>query len=122
MAQIGLKDTLTLLAKGYSKKEIDALASIDEKAAEEQEAPKETPAPAPEVSKEETPAEDEPDYKALYEEQLKKNEELEQANSEKEDKIKKIQKNNTNENSLPDLEVMKEANQASLIDAFRSFY
>lgn len=122
MAQIGLKDTLTLLAKGYSKKEIDALASIDEKEAQEQEAPKETPAPAPEVSQEETPAADEPDYKALYEEQLKKNEELEQANSEKEDKIKKIQKNNTNENSLPDLEVMKEANQASLIDAFRSFY
>ena len=30
MAKVGLKDTLTLLAKGYSKKDIDALAEIDQ--------------------------------------------------------------------------------------------
>ena len=30
MAKVGLKDTLALIAKGYSKKEIDALAAIDD--------------------------------------------------------------------------------------------
>ena len=30
MAKVGLKDTLALLAKGYSKKDIDELAAIDE--------------------------------------------------------------------------------------------
>ena len=69
MAKVGLKDTLTLLAKGYTKKEIDALAAIDE----EQAAPAtgaaqpEAPAPAEDkkaqddaAAKESNP---EPDYK-----------------------------------------------------------
>ena len=114
MAQIGLKDTLTLLAKGYSKKEIDALASIDEKAAEEQEAPKETPAPAPEVSREETPAQEEPDYKALYEEQLKKNEEAAA-------KITKLQQDNIHKDSAPAMEQTKKEQQDSLNNLIRSF-
>ena len=47
MAKVGLKDTLTLLAKGYSKKDIDSLADIDEQnEAQQQEAPAADPAPA----------------------------------------------------------------------------
>ena len=39
MAKVGLKDTLALLAKGYSKKEIDALAAIDEENSKQEEQP-----------------------------------------------------------------------------------
>ena len=112
MAKVGLKDTLALLAKGYSKKEIDALAAVDEEN-EANPAPDpvpETPPPAPDPA---APAE--PDYKQLYEEQLKKN-------KEQDEQIKKIQKKNINTNSLPDLEIERQKAQDSLIDSLRSFY
>ena len=47
MAKVGLKDTLALLAKGYSKKEIDALAAVDEENETEQKEENPAPAPAP---------------------------------------------------------------------------
>ena len=47
MAKVGLKETLTLLAAGYKKKDIDALAAIDD----EQENNKEPEAPAASVSR-----------------------------------------------------------------------
>ena len=79
MAKVGLKDVLALRAAGYSKKEIDALAAIDEE--NEKEAEKKEPeTPAPEDKKAQDDAADkesnpEPDYKALYEEQLKQSQE-----------------------------------------------
>lgn len=122
MAKVGLKDTLSLLAKGYTKKEIDALAAIDE----EQEADKEdNPAPAPDpIPEDKKDPEDkqEPDYKQMYEDLLKKQEEKDSEIKEKDEKIKKIQKDNVNSNSLPDIEKERAASQASLIDAIKSFY
>lgn len=128
MGKIGLKDTLVLLAKGYTKKEIDALASIDE----EQEAPatdaaqSEAPAPvedkkAPDDAdaKESNP---EPDYKKMYDELLEKQKEKENELKEKDEKIKKIQIDNINSNSLSDVEKERAASKASLIDAIKSFY
>ena len=47
MAKVGLKDTLALLAKGYSKKDIDELAAID--AENEAKAEEQTEAPAQEI-------------------------------------------------------------------------
>ena len=79
MAKVGLKDTLALIAKGYSKKEIDALAAIDEEqeAPEKDEAPSATPAPVEDKKAPEDAAAkesiQEPDYKSMYEELLEKN-------------------------------------------------
>ena len=124
MAKIGLKDTLTLLAKGYSKKDIDALAAIDEDIQQEepdQPAQEDKKAPVPNADQEQQ-QEQEPDYKALYEDLLKKQEEKDSEIKEKDEKIKKIQKDNVNSNSLPDIEKERTASQASLIDAIKSFY
>lgn len=117
MAKVGLKDTLTLLAKGYSKKDIDALAAIDE----EQEAPaQEQPAaPAPvEDKKAQDDAADkesnpEPDYKQLYED-LKKQSEADKAT------ITKLQQGNVHKDSAPKSEEAKQKEQESLIELFRS--
>lgn len=113
MAKVGLKDTLALLAKGYSKKEIDALAAVDDEN-EANPAPDpvpETPPPAPEP---EAPAEPEPDYKTMYEEQLKKTKEAE-------DKLKKVQKENVNSNSAPDVEKAKQQQSEDLLKLVSSF-
>ena len=119
MAKVGLKTTMAMLAKGYSKKEIDALAAIDdelEKEEEEKKEDKKDPEPQPEDKKEDVPdPEPEPDYKKMYEELLKKN-------KEQDEQIKKIQKKNTNTNSLPELEIERQKAQDSLIDSLRSFY
>ena len=50
MAKVGLKDTLALLANGYSKKDIDKLAAIDE--AQEAQAEQKTEGPAKNVNQE----------------------------------------------------------------------
>ena len=128
MAKVGLKDTLTLLAKGYSKKDIDALAAVDA----EQEAPapdkKESEAPAPaEDKKAQDDAADkesnpEPDYKQLYEDLKKQQEAKDKEIKEKDETIKKIQRTNINENNLPEIEKARLENENSLIDALRSFY
>ena len=120
MAKVGLKDTLVLLAKGYTKKEIDALAAIDE----EQEAPatdnakSEAPAPvedkkAPENAdaKESTP---EPDYKKMLEEKQKELEEIQA-------KLNKIQQDNIHENSAPVADNAKKAEADALSNLVRSF-
>ena len=120
MAKVGLKDTLALLAKGYTKKEIDALAAIDE----EQEAPatdnakSEAPAPvedkkAPDdaAAKENNP---EPDYKTMYEELLTKNQESE-------DKLKKIQQDNIHKDSAPAADEAKKSEADALSNLVRSF-
>lgn len=113
MAKVGLKDTLALLAKGYSKKEIDALAAVDEEN-EANPAPNpvpETPPPAPEP---EAPAEPKPDYKALYEDLLKKSKETEA-------KVTKLQQDNVHKDSAPASADARQKEQESLNDLFRSF-
>lgn len=118
MAQIGLADTLKLLAAGYKKKDIEALASIDETPIEQGQdlvtnptaQPSEDPAPASE-DKEDI---EEPDYKKLYDDLVKKNQEAE-------DKIKKLQQDNVHGNSAPAAAEAKEKQQASLNDLVRSF-
>ena len=127
MTKVGLKDTLALLAKGYTKKEIDALAAIDE----EQEAPAtgaaqpEAPAPAqdkkdPEdaAAKESTP---DPDLKKELETKQKELEEIQKKLKENEDKLKKIQQDNTHKNSAPEADEAKKKEAESLTNLVRSF-
>ena len=120
MAKVGLKDTLALLAKGYSKKEIDALAAIDE----EQEAPAADQAQS-EVT---APVEDkkapddaaviesspEPDYKTMYEDLLAKHEKTETT-------LKKIQQDNVHKDSAPAAAELKKQEQESLTALVRGF-
>ena len=120
MAKVGLKATLALLAKGYSKKEIDELAAIDEEQEKkdpepEKKDPEPKEDPEPEKKDPEPKEDPEPDYKKLYEDLLKDNQE-------KDKQIKEIQKDNINSDSLPELEKQYEEELNSLNDAFKSFY
>lgn len=110
--KLGLKDTLTLRAMGYSKKDIEEMAAIDEA---KENTPDPDPAQPDEDPEPETdPAEDEPDYKKLYEE-LKS-----QADKDKED-LKALQKKNTQENMSPDVDNAKKEQDALLISAINKF-
>ena len=130
MAKLGLKDVLTLRAAGYSKKEIEALAAVDEESEKDQDK-KEDNGRAPDPSVDNNPAQDdaadkesnpEPDYKQLYEDLKKQQEAKDKEIKEKDETIKKIQKTNINENNLPEIEKTRLENENSLIDALRSFY
>ena len=111
MAKVGLKDTLALLAKGYSKKDIEALALIDEENIE----PDPEPASEPEPKKDPEPEKDpEPDYKTMYEELLKKNQETEST-------VKKLQQDNVHKDSAPLSEEAKKKEAESLTNLVRSF-
>lgn len=118
MPKLGLKDVLSLRAAGYSKKEIEALAAVDEEN-EADPAPDpvpETPPPAPEP---EAPAEPEPDneleqVKARLDETLKKL-------KESEEKISKLQQENVHKDSAPASEEAKQKEQESLQKLFSSF-
>lgn len=121
MAKVGLKDTLTLLAKGYTKKDIDALAEIDE----QNEAQQEVPAPVitesvPAAAVELTPAEAEKDKKIDPETQ-KQMEELQAKLKESEEKLKKLQKENINQDSAPAAAEAKQKEHESLLNMARSF-
>ena len=121
--KVGLKETLTLLSKGYTKKEIEALADIDaevEKEAKAEPAPEPAPEPAADPITEQE--EDEPDYKKLYEELKQKNENDQEELKKKDETIKKIQQDNVNKNILPDIEQNNIDNMNSLKEALRSFY
>lgn len=121
MAKVGLKETLALLAAGYKKKDIEALAAMDEEQEKEQDAKHENqeipapiitdsiPAPVPEEKKEE-----EPDYKSMYEDLLNKNKETEA-------KITKLQQANVHEDSAPAAAEAKRKEAESLNDLVRSF-
>lgn len=111
MTKVGLKTTMALLAKGYSKKEIDALAAVDDEIEKEEAEKKEVKDPEPKPEEKDP----EPDYKKLYEDLLNEN-------KQKDEQIKEIQKDNIHENVLPELEKTYEEEQASLVDAIRSFY
>lgn len=107
---IGLKDTLTLLSKGYSKKDIQELEKLDQdnEATEAEEPEKKEEAPAEDIKK------DEPDYKSLYEELLK------ESTADKKT-IETLQKENTRQDMGPDVEKAKEADAADLLNTIRSF-
>ena len=115
MAKVGLKDTLALIAKGYSKKEIDALAAIDEeesKQEEEQAAPAEDKKAQDDAAdKESNP---EPDYKSMYEDLQTKNKELEET-------VTKLQQSNVNKDSSKDIDEHKREQSESLTNLVRSF-
>lgn len=120
MAKVGLKDTLALRSMGYSKKEIEALAAIDEEneKAEAEKKDSEVPAPvitdsAPAPAAEEN-KEPEIDYKALYEEQLKKTKEAEE-------KTKKLQQDNIHKNAAPAAAEIKAKQSESLLSMVRDF-
>lgn len=120
MAKIGLKDTLALLAKGYSKKDIDELAAIDEaQEAQQAEQKKEDPAPAPSIT---------PEMQAQMDEllsQIKEKEEqlaqLTQAKDAAEAKVTKLQQDNVHSNSAPAAAEAKAKEQESLTNMVRSF-
>lgn len=124
MAKVGLKETLALLAAGYKKKDIEALAAIDEDSQQEQ-----TVDPVPEIKKDPDPEieqaqskDPDPDYKQLYEDLLKQSQDKDEQIKAQDEKIKKIQKDNVNENVLPDINKAREEAEISLIEAIRSFY
>ena len=121
MAKVGLKDTLALLAKGYSKKDIDELAAIDE--AQEAQAEQKTEEPAKHENQE--IAQEHLDKMNELMVQLKeKEEQLAQLTQEKdaaEAKVTKLQQDNIHENSAPMAEEAKKAEQESLNSLVRSF-
>ena len=119
MAKVGLKDTLALLAKGYSKKDIDELAAIDEA----QEAEHKTEEPAKNEKQEITP-----EMQAQMDEllsQIKEKEEqlaqLTQAKDAAEAKVTKLQQDNVHSNSAPAAAEAKKEEQESLTNMVRSF-
>lgn len=121
MAKVGLKDTLALLAKGYSKKDIDELAAIDE--AQETQAEQKTEEPANNEKQEITP-----EMQAQMDEllsQIKEKEEklaqLTQAKDEAEAKVTKLQQDNVHSNSAPAAAEAKKEEQESLSNLVRSF-
>ena len=116
MAKVGLKDTLALIAKGYSKKEIDALAAIDEEDSKQENQPDvsaEDKAPDPDPGQAQV-KEQEPDYKAMYEELLAKHEKTETT-------LKKIQQDNIHQDSTPASEEIKRQQEESLTNLVRGF-
>ena len=121
MAKVGLKDTLALLAKGYSKKDIDELAAIDE--AQEAQAEQKAEEPAKHEKQEITP-----EMQAQMDEllsQIKEKEEqlaqLTQAKDAAEAKVTKLQQDNVHSNSAPAAAEAKKEEQESLVNMVRSF-
>ena len=114
MTKVGLKETLSLLAAGYKKKDIEALAAIDEENEAQAPAPE---APAPVTA---APAQDDATNKELEE----KKKELEEALAklkESETKLKKIQQDNVHADSTPATEEDKKKQAESLNNLVRSF-
>ena len=111
MAKVGLADTLKLLSAGYKKKDIDALAAIDEEQVQEEQKEE---APAKHEIQEEEKKEEEPDYKKLYEE-------LKAQKDETDNKLIKLQQDNVHKNSAPAAEQAKKDEQDALSNMVRSF-
>lgn len=124
MAKVGLKDTLRLMAAGYSKKEIDNLAAIDEDNEKDDKKdpdsvppppvitdsqPAPAPAPAPEEKKD-----PEPDYKKLYED-LKKENDKNKAD------LTKLQQDNVHADSSAAAQQAKDEQNESLMNLVSSF-
>ena len=121
MAKVGLKDTLALLAKGYSKKDIDELAAIDE--AQEAQAEQKTEEPVKHEKQEITPEMQDKMNELLS--QIKEKEEqlaeLTQAKDAAEAKVTKLQQDNVHSNSAPAAAEAKAKEQEALTNMVRSF-
>ena len=118
MAQIGLADTLKLLAAGYKKKDIEALISIDS-AKDPKPDPEPDPKPDPEPDPQPDPKPDpepdpEPDYKALLEAKEKELKEIQE-------KLTKAQANNTHKDSTASADEAKKKEADTLTNLVRSF-
>lgn len=120
--KVGLKETLSLLAAGYKKKDIESMIAAEEEENKEKETPAENSAaaaPAPEDKKAQDDAADkesnpEPDPKELLEKMQKELDETRE-------KLKKLQQENIHKNSAPDAEDAKKAEVNALSDLVRSF-
>lgn len=117
MTKIGLRATVALLTKGYTKKEIEELAAIDEEQDKTPEPEDKDKTPEPEKQ-----PEDQPDYKAMYEELLKDKEAKDKEIEDKDSQIKELQKDNIHENNLPEIEKQLQEEAASLNEAFKGWY
>lgn len=116
MKQIGLAKTLELLAAGYKKKDIEALAALDEQ--EDKKDPEPEPDPQPDPEPEQDP---EPDYKSKYEQAQKDNQDLQTKLKESEDRLKKLQQENINRDSGPAAAEAKQKETDSLLNMVKSF-
>lgn len=121
MAKVGLKDTLALLAKGYSKKDIDELAAIDE--AQEAQAEQKTEEPAKNEKPQITPEMQEQMNELLS--QIKEKEDqlaqLTQAKDEAEAKVTKLQQANVHSDSTALSQEAKAKQEESLLNMVRGF-
>ena len=120
--KVGLKETLSLLAAGYKKKEIEAMIAAEEE--NEKETPANAPAPVPESAPEDAAAKEsppEPDLKKELETKQKELEEIQKKLKENEDKLKKIQQDNIHKDSAPEADEAKKKEAESLTNLVRSF-
>ncbi len=104
-------EQMLLITKGYSKKEIQELKDME---AEELKAAMQQEAPDEDAVKEESKAEEEPDYKKLYEELKLKHEKTEED-------LKDIQDRNIRSNAAPAAEDIKQKQEDTLVSIARSF-
>ena len=111
--KLSLLDKLALAKAGYKMKDIESM--------EMSEPDDDKKDPEPDDDKKDDPG-DPTDYKKLYEDLLAENEKAKDDNKKKDDLIKKIQKKNTNDNLLPDIDKKREDDINSLKDSLRSFY
>ena len=121
MAKVGLKDTLALLAKGYSKKDIDELAAIDEAQEAQEEHKTEEPAKNENQEIAQEHLEKMNELMAQLKEKEEKLAQLTQEKNAAEAKVTKLQQDNIHENSAPMAEEAKKAEQESLNSLVRSF-
>lgn len=114
--KVGLKETLSLLAAGYKKKDIDALIAADEEDSKKEEQPvvpseDKVTDPDPGQAQVKDP---EPDYKKMYEELLEQNKKIEA-------KVTKLQQDNIHKDSAPSAAEAREKEQQALTDLVRGF-
>ena len=113
--KVGLKETLSLLAAGYKKKDIDAMIAADEevdKQEDKQAAPAEDKKAQDDAAAEESNPE--PDYKSMVEELQAKNKELEET-------VTKLQQSNVNKDSSNDVDENRKEQSEALTNLVRSF-
>ena len=123
--KVGLKETLSLLAAGYKKKDIEALIAAEEediqKEMPESPSPEDKKAPAPAPVPENESKGLEPDLKKELETKQKELEEIQKKLKENEDKLKKMQQDNIHRNSAPEADEAKKKEAESLTNLVRSF-
>ena len=117
MAKVGLKDTLALLAKGYSKKDIDELAAIDEQAETEQKIEE----PAKNEKQEIAQPDPNEELKAQLEAKEKELKELQDRLNASDAKVTKLQQANVHSDSTALSQEAKAKQEESLLNMVRGF-